>query len=298
MLKDNYNASLHWNITSKCNLNCSYCFSNMPEQNIIKRLAALLKKQTSWKLRQIEEKAAEIDIPSLVTNLGRMNRTFRIDFTGGEPFMIPNFVETCEQITKKHFISFSTNLTSDKIRIFTSRIDPARVINIVASLHIKELERLGLTDRYVDNFMICKNMGFNIHALEVAYPPLLEEAQKYKCLFEKRGIELQYSPFCGIYNGKQYPGAYSDEELQAFGINKSEQQVFYQKGKYCNAGYNIAVVLRTGEVQPCYNIKKKMGNIYDVIKFNNEINACAYEYCFCPLNIHDRYLYEKAIKII
>ena len=120
-----YDVSLQWSVTNRCNLNCHYCFQFDSEA---KRYGEIYK----------------IDIPAVIKTLNKTNKVFRIGFVGGEPFLVPNMVEACTEITKKHYIAFNTNLTSSNIKEFSEKIDPKRVIHIVASLHIKELEKHNL----------------------------------------------------------------------------------------------------------------------------------------------------------
>ena len=96
----------------------------------------------------------------------------------------------------------NTNLTSIKIRNFANKIDPDRVLSIIASLHIKELERTRLLDNYIQNYHLCKEKGFNIIASAVGYPPILKEIEKYKEFFQEKGIDLIWDPYYGRFNSK------------------------------------------------------------------------------------------------
>ena len=106
-----YNVRLNWTLLNKCNLNCPYCINNYPD----KKNAEL----------------PSIDIPALLGFLERTKGVFRINFTCGEPFLVPNLVEACVEITKKHYVSFNTNLTSSRVKDFADKISPKNVINIV-----------------------------------------------------------------------------------------------------------------------------------------------------------------------
>ncbi|MEM2956379.1 MAG: radical SAM protein [Candidatus Pacearchaeota archaeon] len=269
-----YDCWLHWNITLRCNLNCIYCFPN-----------------ENKKKSQINK----IKISSLIKTLDKIKKTCLISFTGGEPFLIQNIVDACKEITKKHYISFNTNLTSNKIKEFSEIIDPKKVDIIIASLHIKELERTNLLKKYIDNFHLLKRKGFNIVAKEVAYPPLLKEITKYKKFFKKQGITLEFQPFIGEYKGKKYPDAYTKKEIAAFNFDLSTKE-YHQKGKKCNAGYNVGMINEKGDVTPCFSLYNKIGNIYERIYFNKKMIRCPFESCGCPLKIFNRLLFEKAIR--
>jgi MoaA/NifB/PqqE/SkfB family radical SAM enzyme len=279
MERFNYDAWLHWRVTNRCNLNCHYCFDFDSDA---KRHGEIFK----------------IDIHALIKTINKTNKIFKISFVGGEPFLIPNIVEACTEITKKHYISFNTNLTSANIKEFSEKIDPKRVIYILASLHIKELEKHNLLNRYIDNFLLSKEKGFVIDAIEIAHPFLLSQVEKYKEYFQRNKINIKFGQYIGDYNGKKYPESYTTEELNIFNLNKENVKIHNQEGKICNAGYNVGIVCQNGDIFPCHNIREKLGNIYkeDII-FKDKLIICPVKFCECPLKSYDEYLFEKATGI-
>jgi len=272
-----YDIWLHWSITNACNLNCVYCY-----------------RDTS----NISKEEFKIDIPNLIKTLDKTGKIFKISFTGGgEPFVVRNIVETCVELTKKHYVAFNTNLTSPKIKDFCEEVNVDRVLYIIASLHIKELERFNLMDRYIENFHLCESKGISIHALEVGHPDILRETEKYKSFFENRGIKLIFNHFIGEHNGKKYPDSYTEEELEIIKESGGEyKNHHYQQGKLCNAGYNAAEVDIDGNVRICGPLKEKIGNIYTGIKFKKDMIRCPIRLCGCPLNNIDEYLFNKALE--
>jgi organic radical activating enzyme len=262
--KKYYDAWLGWTVNYKCNLHCVYCWYSLKEDSYLAKDNSYLRRSLSrllqigvvsaikiaWSQRRHNLSEA-IDISALRKALNKTNKIYKFSFTGGEPFLVPNIIDACAEITKKHFLSISTNLTSGKISEFVEKIDPQRVVVINASCHIKELERLNLVDKYINNFNLCKERGFDITTTERAYPPLSAEAEKYKEFFKNKGIELRFAQFCGKYNGKLYPEAYTDEEIRVFGLEDVlEIKMFHSKNKPCNAGYNVCVVLLMATQSP------------------------------------------------
>lgn len=271
-----YDCWLLWFLSNRCNLDCAYCTVGP-----IKKSAKITK----------------INIPNLINTLEISRKIFKITFTGGgEPFLVPNLVEACIEITKKHYVSFDTNLTSEKIIEFANKIDPNRVISITASLHIMELEKKGLLQAYIDNFLLLKREGFNVVAKEVAHPLLFDDIQRYRKFFEDKKITLNFDPFLGKHKGKFYPDSYTEKEIKAFGFGKNLKTAYHRKGKLCNAGYNVGVIDKKGNAYPCNPIKKSIGNIYKKIKFKNNLIVCPFRFCGCPFDSYDPYLYSQAIK--
>ena len=280
--QEKIDAWLHWSITNNCNLDCEYCYGT----HKLNKILSIFKKPEFPK----------IDVSSLIKTLDNMDKIFLISFTGGgEPFLIPNLVEACAELAKKHYITVITNLTSPKIKEFAEKVNPDKVIRIIASCHIKELERLNLLDKYIENFLILKQKGFDILAYEVAYPALVNEVEKYRKFFRKKGIELRFDPFKGKYKRKKYPDSYSNEKLGIFGLDLKEIKKDYQKNQLCNAGYNAAVVYGNGDVKVCFKIKKKLGNIYKEIEFNKKLTICPLKFCGCPLKEYVPELFRKAV---
>jgi MoaA/NifB/PqqE/SkfB family radical SAM enzyme len=222
-------------------------------------------------------------------------KTFKINFTGGgEPFLTPNLVEASIEIARKHYVALNTNLTFRDVKRFAENVPPEKVERIVASVHIKELERLHLLGAFVENFSFCKERGFNIVAQEVAYPAL-SAVEEYKRFFKRNGITLSFSPFLGEYNGRKYPQEYSTRELEAFGLSRESIAVFNQKHKICNAGYNAAIVTPSGRVLSCYPLSESLGSIYRRIRFRKNLVVCPFDFCGSPLSDHDKVLFQEAL---
>jgi MoaA/NifB/PqqE/SkfB family radical SAM enzyme len=317
-----YDAWLLWHVPDICNLACTYCPLGDPDHVAslkagvsgsaaklgARRIAALLRNSVRFgvsdamvlyqrqSLRR-PDKMPPIDIPGLLKALESTGKIFRVTFSGGgEPFLVPNLVEASVALVKKHYLSFNTNLTSPRIRQLAERVDPARVL-IHASFHTRELERKKLLRRYIENFVICRERGFEIYAQEVAHPELLSDVESYRKLLQAEGIVLTFGPFKGEYMGRSYPDSYTDEEIQIFNLAKKSAKgaQFNQKGALCNAGYNVAVAGPDGLINPCYDIRENLGNMFGTIKLRPEVRRCPVDVCSCPLNFYDEPLFELAL---
>jgi MoaA/NifB/PqqE/SkfB family radical SAM enzyme len=271
--KQKYDAWLHWNISSQCNFDCNYCFGKTPF---------------------IKQTINSIDVKKLIKTLNQNNKIFRISFTGGEPFLIPNIVDACASITERHFISLNSNLILPGIEKFAKLILNERVLFIHASLHIEELIKTNLLNRFIGNFKLLRECGFNIFSEAVADPSLLETdiifIRKY---LDEHNISFSFGPFIGFKNGKRYPEEYTHNELALFRLQNEDFNKFKQKGSICNAGFNAAVVYPSGSVHSCFQLKEKLGNIYEMINFKNEPAICPAGRCDCPLNYYDPHLFNE-----
>lgn len=293
--KHEYDAWLHWSLTTKCNLRCTYCFLGDESQKPHTSFNFKTHIKTALKCdRRSTGRLAPICIKDLIETLDRTDKIFRISFTGGEPFLVPNITEACAAITKKHYISFNTNLTLPQVKIFADTIDPERVLFIVASLHLKELDNKHMKNMFISNFKYMKKMGFHIFAREVAYPKLLSEIDSYRSIYKKSGITFQFEPFHGWYENRHYPEGYTKDMLKKFGLSSRDILVFNNwKGKKCIAGFSAGVVHPEGNITRCFTLNDPMGSVYDNIAMYSTCHTCPVDYCSCPLNIYDTYLASK-----
>lgn len=293
-----YDIWLHWHLLERCNLSCAYCFRRQRLVNFFSfgaleffphLLSFLRKKLSPFTSNQ------HVDVERLVKNLDATGKTCLVGLNGGEPFLHPDFIPLCRGLTKNHYILITSNLVAADLSGFAAAIDPARVAEIVASLQIKELERLGLTDRYIDNFTMLRNKGFPVMATVVAYPPLAAEIAGYRSAFAKRGIEFKCMPFIGVWQGKVYPENYRRSELLSFGLEETVTKNYLRRGEKCNAGYNACVIASDGTASPCHMLPEKLGNIHQGICFKKKVITCPVRHCFCPLKEFDPFLFEKAV---
>lgn len=229
--------------------------------------------------------------------LQNTGKKFLIILTGGgEPLLVPNIIEFCNKITEDHYLSINTNLTSPKVTHIAASIDPKRVENITASTHIEELFKTKLIDRFINNFNLLKDKGFNVLSVSIAYPAKIEKAIFFKEFFAQAGIYLDFNPFWGVFNNKNYPNSYTEDEIEIFNLSKDRIKTHKSKNILCNAGYNMAVADSNGYILTCHQIKLSLGNINKSIKFNNFLIKCPFENCSCPLYIIDHKLLNYALQ--
>ncbi len=294
-----YDAWLQWTLFEGCNLSCEYCSGR---QNLAKISQDKLTRFSQffyfgWKKFFPSPKNNAVDVDRLMAALDHSGKTYFIGLTGGEPSLHPDFARLCRKLTEKHYIVFTSNFTAGApLADVAASVDPGRVEEIVASLHIKELEKRGLVDRYVDNFLLFKNRGFKIRAAVVAYPPLAGEIAGYRRYFSRRGVDFLCVPFSGFWQGNLYPESYSAGELDLFGLDRSVKTLYHRRGQACNAGYNVCVISPRGAATPCYLLLNRQGNIYHKINFRKKMTVCSALRCGCPLKDYNEPLFAQAMR--
>ncbi len=266
-----YDAWLQWNVTTGCNLDCEYCFGH--EQRVTGIYS--------------------IDIKSALDSLTKTGKIFRIGFTGGEPFLVPNFSEACHHFSKEHFISINSNLVNNKLPEFINMVSPERIIFIHASFHYKTLAENRLLDKFLKNFHLLKSEGFNVEAVAVGWPGYSDIFSEIKNLANKNRLDLRFDPFFGSYKDKIYPESYTEEEISLFSLDREYIKAYLNTDLICNAGYNVAVISPGGTVRSCFQMDGKLGNIYEGFDFNKHGKSCHVKKCGCPLWRLDKTLFAR-----
>jgi MoaA/NifB/PqqE/SkfB family radical SAM enzyme len=254
----NYTIEADWHMLDTCNYRCTYCFFG-PET-----LGA--------KLRTFS------DPKGWSSAFDATGSIWLLHMTGGEPSIYPDFVELCEQLTARHFISINSNLTHVSLADFSQRVDPSRVSFINAGLHIEERELRNGHTAFLRNADALRARDFPLLVSLVATPSALARFDAAIALLAPLGLFPIPKLFRGTAGGKTYPNAYSDAEKQRFKMLAACAKNFYQadllrreeppsidllndhlfldglpvyRGALCTAGERFVQILPNGEVYRC-----------------------------------------------
>ena len=292
MTKKRYFVS--WHMLSKCNFSCIYCYYAVPipgtktykpsktSNSIFKRLIVILKPVFKQQKKPIKSKEFT---RRLIESLKKINKDWIIGITGGEPFLYPEFVDVCKELTKHYKIAIDTNLSLDsKVREFANNIDPKMVDYIYVSTHIQERERRGEVNSFVENILLLKKKGFHVTVNYVLHPDLIEKFKKDRDFFKSKGLELSVRPIQGAFNGKKYPSSYTPSErklLTKYSPKVKSYPVNF-KGLPCNAGRTLIRINEEGTILRCASDKKTiLGNIFKRINLFDQAQPCTVNKCHC-----------------
>ncbi|MBU4580790.1 radical SAM protein [Patescibacteria group bacterium] len=257
--KERYFAS--WVMTDMCNFNCEYCS------------------------RRTKGKINPLPINKIVKTLKKTKKPWIIGMTGGEPFLYPNFVELCQELTKNYKIALDTNLSlNKKVKEFVNTINPERVEYIYISTHILEREKRNEVEEFIKNLLLLKAKKFNFSVNYIIHPTLIKRFKKDYNYFKSKGIKLNPKPLKGEYNGKTYPESYSEQEkrmILGYDLKASTKLPFYCKGMKCKAGNTFILIQPDGTVTRCFHDKTILGNIFQNIQLNKTIKPCQMYKCNC-----------------
>jgi MoaA/NifB/PqqE/SkfB family radical SAM enzyme len=192
--------------------------------------------------------------------------------TGGEPFLYPGFVELARLLTRAHYISVSTNLSTPNAYDFADAVEPDRVALINANLHILEREKsVNGVRKYLQKFLFFQEQGFNINLVYVTYPPLLGRIAEDIKWWRGQGVRsIVVKVFQGKFRDKRYSRDYTDEErslLRGLGLNNCEEEILARRvsflGTKCLAGHRAFAMDISGNVTRCTSLKEDYGNLFE-----------------------------------
>lgn len=289
-----YEYYIHWAITNRCNYSCGYCVINTYIQQA--------------------SSAEPLDIQRILKRLKKIPGVILFTFTGGEPFLIPNFSEFAAELTKKHFVRIDTNLSiKQTCEKFLEIVDPSRIWEITFSPHVLERNKQKhsleeLADR-VNQFQV---KGFKMVGNYVAWPPLIKRFEKDRAFFSQRGIKLYPTLFIGDYRRKHYPEdngvvTYNREDLDWIEkYNPDALTVLTNtSGQLCPAGSRAFFIDSNYNVFPCTGTQKKIGLFFKKWKTLKKVVRCPVARCYCPFNkpfainanhLQQEYITQKTVK--
>lgn len=259
-----------WGINNVCNFNCQYC----PQQHDISKSSFL------------------IDTEILSESLKFLDGEWLIYLTGGEPFLEKNIIEICKVITKRHFLSINTNLSTSNLFNFADKTDPARTLSISSSVHIGVRENRDLKLKsFIEKILYFQSKGFNIIASYVTHPVLFDRIKSDFEYLKSKGIQkVRIKIFRGVYKGKLYPQAFNPDQrefLNSMEADYPEIEILLNKhnyfGQLCAAGQNFFVMDRDGNLKRCSGTYRTYGNLFQNNMVEDiEMRPCPLKQCVCP----------------
>jgi MoaA/NifB/PqqE/SkfB family radical SAM enzyme len=288
-----YEMYLHWTLLRECNFSCAYCCSS-----------------GTTKKRLLPPK---INIPAVIERLNRFDRTMLITFSGGEPFLIPNFSEFVAAVTQRHYVRIDTNFSLKKpLERFLKIVNPDKVLEITFSIHTLEREKRRIPIDSLPNMVTrFRKKGFRMVGNYVVYPPLLSRLEQDISFFACQGITVLPTLFHGKYDGTTYPFhkgvlAYNKHDLQLITNLNPRATILLRntKNTLCHAGSTAFAIDPDYIVTPCVMIKKKIGQFFGYWQKIEGVIRCPVKYCVCAfndefpassINSHQAHLVKKGI---
>ncbi|MFA5856477.1 MAG: radical SAM protein [Candidatus Pacearchaeota archaeon] len=272
------NLDINFQIDHFCNYDCHYCqIPSFDKKNKNKHIS-----------------------PEIIKEFFKNIYESNIILSGGEPFLFPEFLNICQLLIKNNNnIVIYTNLSSDLIFEFANKLDPKKVSNIRASLHLTELKKFNSKDKFIERYNYLIKKGFHVEVPIVMWPPIFKNFENIYKEFVSYGIYLIPLSFFGKYKEKDYPENYTKKELETIKkyfekTNKhfkgnysnpteiSKSKISY-KGNLCLTGIKFIAIFPDGTIRRCYTDEESLGNLKDnKLKLFSKVMLCTSEYCTCP----------------
>lgn len=266
---------MYWWMHGRCNFSCEYCFRQSDHTDMPPGEAECGPHTPERVVRRFDE----------------TGKLWHVYMTGGEPFLYPDFIGIAEGLTRRHSISFSTNLSRAEVTRFADRVDRRRVVSIDVSLHTQEREKLSHGVReLVENLRYLQDHEFAVRLLYVAYPPLLSRMREDFERLRAEGVRrIEAKVFQGTYEGRRYPLDYSEGEralLEALGLSHYEREILASRvsflGRKCIAGHRAFVMGPSGRITRCNSVQNEHGNLFEgTFRPDKTARRCPVRRCSC-----------------
>lgn len=263
-----YEYRINWEITGLCNFNCSYCINGTNHGS------------------QTPQIFSAKEINNFFKNT---KKNWLILITGGEPFIYPDFVNICKELTYNNSLQITTNLSSPLIYEFADKISPEKIFILSASYHYLERKKRELTEDFKSKCLYLKSKGFPVLVNYIAHPHTMNRIEEDLAMFNDLGIETFVLLLRGYVDGKPYPEAYTKKELEIIMkyVLDPDTETAAAAGKldfyshYCNAGKNYFFVDMNGNISRCSTIRDNCGNLFrSEYRFNTKPTPCTVRNCY------------------
>lgn len=269
-----------------CNYSCSYCISGHGNNDWIPREPDLENYMPI--IQRIVELPYKINI--------------RIGVSG-EFFLSKKLIEGARYLSNQENIE-SVNLISNlsfsekQYEKCFEGFDMNKVA-MVASYHpteVKDKEKWLKTAIWMNN-------KIKLSICLIVHPQILPSITKIKNIFNDNGIQVFLQGFIGIFNGKEYPQSYTQEELEiikknVYSRHDYEFLVLRKKPKLCNAGHKSIYIDMLGRVLICGGRivdVEPLGNILKDkdLKLYDRPKLCTAEDCLCNTDNINTVVFEE-----
>jgi len=287
-IQDNINIDL--NVTSSCNLACTYCLEN----------DAALEKQ-GCNLSTFYMKNTEVSVETLIEKLNTdSSKTKKINFWGGEPFLNWNFCNAVLQAYKDDeafsffFYTHGGFITKYKSELIELHKILGNRLEIQVSYDGEYLSNnirvdksgAGTSKQTIEGFNTLKEIGIKTSLKSVisndGFPHLFDS---FLDLFKKQGF---YGPTPDMWSNRTTEELQKDSEILGEQLEKIASYIyandlnpdiftwFSHHKAMCSVGVNMTAIDLDGSMKPCHGFlyrESKEHNIGTIDNFTEDFLA-------------------------
>lgn len=266
--------SLEWEITTRCNYDCSYCTQ--------RQYAAL-----SWGDCRDDVVDAVLDL------LRSRDGSWLVKLSGGEPFLHPRFLEIAGAIAVMgHRLSTTTNFSVPQ-RVLQRFLDVAsgQLEYLTASVHLEQVRDLPGFVEKARWFQKAKPASARFVVTTVGVESELEPLRSLAGTFDAAAIPFEIAP---LKDGTSFV-TYRDPEFVRFMRSRPLGRVEEIRGSrlvgtLCHTGSQFVRITLDGDALRCYNLQPRfaLGNVVEGVRWLDGPKPCLARECTCvvPANRH------------
>jgi MoaA/NifB/PqqE/SkfB family radical SAM enzyme len=288
----NYDVEADFYVLTTCNFRCAYCF--IPSAALG---APILRYGTADEWEE---------------GFNATGKTWLIHVTGGEPFVYPGFVELCQKLSRRHYLSINSNLAHRSVDEFAEAVDPGRVHYINAAVHFEERQKRAGLGVFIGRVQKLQDAKFNVLVSLIMTPEMVAAYPEFSTFVGTHGLALIPKVLRGRYQAIPYPAAYTPDQRARIQEYLLEARSRYAevlarmgepptidmfsdgrflgpsygrgyRGKLCGSGYNFVMIHPNGAVVRCGS-GEQLGNLLQkTVRLLRSPKPCDTEYCpyFC-----------------
>jgi MoaA/NifB/PqqE/SkfB family radical SAM enzyme len=249
-------------ITMLCNYDCPYCWEAQMRREG-KFLPEKLRPASDWAeaLNRLE--------PSV------------LDITGGEPSIMPDFIELLQNLDPSINVAFTSNFSFD-VEEFMRRAPIYRIHSITASYHPS---KTGVTlESFTEKMLKLRDAYLPVTVNFVAAPSQMKEIPSLKAHFSSHAVRFHVEPYiCQGFEYSEEESAFLAPYIEADRTPDAVQGEAY----LCSGGLDHISIQPNGDAYRCLldkqkNDAAKIGNIFDPAFFLlSKMTLCAHRF-ECP----------------
>ncbi len=256
-----------WDFAMGCNYRCSYCTYD-----------------NHW--GEIQKESVRLPLAVWGRFWTRMHERYgriHIGMAGaGEPFWHPDVRAVLSLLKGRHCVDITTNL-SWRPDDFWDVFNGLR-LRLHASFH----PQFAVFKPFLEKLLSLWERGVPVVTSIVAHPSLFHRLEEWRRAFQDNGVTCLIKPFRGLYAGRPYPPAYSEEEKAFLRRTGHAESVAYQVwdvrtlGKPCRAGQKGFHIASNGDIRRCSYGKALLGRVTDGdLDLLDGPRPCPSKHCTC-----------------
>jgi acyl-CoA thioesterase-1 len=187
----------------------------------------------------------------------------------GEPMVAKSFYDVVDMIASEPnwFGHITSNLSVPLEKLVGTKLVKEGRLNINGSFHPTETS----IDKFLDKLLFLREHGIECPVVFVMWPPFIDKFEEWFKIFDEHNFLVHIRRFRGLYNGKLYPKAYTDEQRQFIAKYCDDATIKYMlndfeidvRGKLTYAGMDYIYVDNRGDVYTSPDSRDKYhGNIF------------------------------------